>query len=76
MLTDSMVFFLEGFRYPILCFELTCVALQICNMPSLLETCEELFGSRDLYFVLGTDKTASEGQLKKAYHKVGSSPFQ
>ena len=37
----------------------------------LLETCEELFGSRDLYIVLGTDKTATERQLTKAYHQVG-----
>ena len=36
----------------------------------LLETCNELFGSSDLYTVLGVEKTASQGQIKKAYHKV------
>ena len=36
----------------------------------LLETCNELFGSSDLYSVLGVEKTASQGQIKKAYHKV------
>jgi len=35
----------------------------------LLETCNELFGSSDLYTVLGVEKTASQGQIKKAYHK-------
>jgi len=34
----------------------------------LLETCNE-FGSSDLYTVLGVEKTASQGQIKKAYHK-------
>ena len=36
----------------------------------LLETCNELFGSSDLYVVLDVEKTASQGQIKKAYHKV------
>ena len=36
----------------------------------LLETCNELFGSSDLYTVLGVERTASQGQIKKAYHKV------
>ena len=38
----------------------------------LLETCNELFGSSDLYIVLGVEKTASQGQIKKAYHKVSN----
>ena len=36
----------------------------------LLETCSELFGTCDLYTVLGVEKSASQGQIKKAYHKV------
>jgi len=39
-------------------------------MPSLLSTCEELFGSTDLYVVLGVEKTATAGQIKKAYHRA------
>lgn len=39
-------------------------------MPGLLETCDELFETKDLYVVLGIDKTANSGQIKKAYHKV------
>jgi DnaJ-class molecular chaperone len=40
-------------------------------MPSLLATCETLFGTRDLYLVLGLEKkTANSSQIKKAYHKV------
>ena len=38
-------------------------------MPSLLSSCEELFGSKDLYKVLGVEKEASAGQIKKAYHR-------
>ena len=36
----------------------------------ILATCEELFGTTDLYQVLGVEKTASSGQIKKAYHKM------
>ena len=36
----------------------------------ILSTCENLFGSKDLYQVLGVEKTASSGQIKKAYHKI------
>ena len=39
-------------------------------MPGILLTCEELFGSKDLYEVLGIEKSASAGQIKKAYHRV------
>lgn len=39
-------------------------------MPSLLASCEELFHTRDLYAVLELEKTATSGQIKKAYHKV------
>ena len=37
----------------------------------LLATCQELFGTSDLYEVLGVERAASQGQVKKAYHKVG-----
>jgi len=36
----------------------------------ILTTCEELFGTKDLYDVLGVEKDASAGQIKKAYHKI------
>ena len=36
----------------------------------IITTCEQLFGTSDLYQVLGVEKTASEGQIKKAYHKI------
>jgi len=39
-------------------------------MPSLLETCEDLFNTRDLYEVLNIEKTATSAQIKKAYHKI------
>ena len=42
----------------------------LINMPSLLQSCEDLFKSKDLYFVLGLEKTANGAQIKKAYHKV------
>jgi len=40
------------------------------KMPGILATCEELFGTKDLYTVLGIEKTATAGQIKKAYHKL------
>ncbi|CAL4136281.1 unnamed protein product, partial [Meganyctiphanes norvegica] len=39
-------------------------------MPGLIETCQKLFNTSDLYEVLNTPKTSSENELKKAYHKV------
>jgi len=36
----------------------------------LLVTCQELFGTSDLYSVLGVARDASQGQVKKAYHKA------
>ena len=36
----------------------------------LLSTCSELFGSSDLYCVLGVASTATAAQIKKGYHKV------
>ena len=46
-------------------------------MPSLLDTLESLFATRDLYEALGFQKleknadrkSVTEGQIKKAYHK-------
>ena len=39
-------------------------------MPGLLDTCEELFQTKDLYQVFGIEKSANASQIKKAYHKV------
>jgi len=39
-------------------------------MPGLLDTLEELFGTRDLYAVLDVEKGVGEGKIKKAYHKT------
>jgi len=36
----------------------------------ILSTCEEIFRTKNLYEVLGIEKTASQGQIKKAYHKI------
>jgi len=39
-------------------------------MASLLELCEKYFGSKDLYKVLKLSKTASDKEVRKAYHKL------
>ncbi|KAG7171566.1 dnaJ homolog subfamily C member 9-like [Homarus americanus] len=39
-------------------------------MTGLLDSCEELFASQDLYKVLGVESNASDNELKKAYHRV------
>jgi len=39
-------------------------------MPSLLTTCEDLFGTDDLYKVLNIEKTAKAAEIKKAYHRA------
>jgi DnaJ family protein C protein 9 len=39
-------------------------------MPSLIATIEELFVTKNLYEVLGVDKDADEGKIRKAYHKT------
>ena len=39
-------------------------------MPAFLETVEEQFGSRDLYVVLGVEKSAEEGELRRAYRRL------
>jgi len=39
-------------------------------MPSLLDSLQNLFGTRDLYEVLELTKDANEAQIRKAYHKV------
>ncbi|KAH8368573.1 hypothetical protein KR200_001768, partial [Drosophila serrata] len=37
---------------------------------STLELCEKFFGTRDVYKLLDLKKTASEKEVKKAYHKL------
>ncbi|XP_061183153.1 dnaJ homolog subfamily C member 9-like [Saccostrea echinata] len=39
-------------------------------MPSLLESCQELFGTDNLYEILGIEKDSSNKDVKKGYHKV------
>ncbi|CAB3365353.1 Hypothetical predicted protein [Cloeon dipterum] len=39
-------------------------------MPTLKDLCEEHFGSRDFYEVLGIKSTASEKEVKNAYRKM------
>ncbi|XP_078660902.1 dnaJ homolog subfamily C member 9-like [Branchiostoma floridae x Branchiostoma belcheri] len=41
-----------------------------CAMPGLLQTCEDLFSTRDLYKVIGVEKTATEKQVKKGYYRM------
>ena len=36
----------------------------------LLELCEELFGTADLYQVLGVRREASDSEVRRGYHKV------
>ncbi|KAK2492959.1 hypothetical protein MC885_019157 [Smutsia gigantea] len=36
----------------------------------LLELCEEVFGTADLYRVLGVRREASDGEVRRGYHKV------
>lgn len=36
----------------------------------LLERCRELFGTTDLYGVLGVSKQAKESELRRGYYKV------
>ena len=40
------------------------------KMPGLLNTLEELFGTKDLYAVLDVEKGVEESKIKKAYHKT------
>ncbi|RZC37004.1 J domain-containing protein [Asbolus verrucosus] len=39
-------------------------------MASFKSLCEEYFGTNDLYEVLGIERTASNKEIKKAYHKL------
>ena len=39
-------------------------------MPAFLESVEQQFSTRDLYKVLEVEKTASDSELKKAYHRL------
>lgn len=36
----------------------------------LLEQCEQVFGTADLYRVLGVRREASDGEVRRGYHKV------
>lgn len=36
----------------------------------LLELCEQVFGTADLYRVLGVRRAASDGEVRRGYHKV------
>lgn len=36
----------------------------------LLELCEQVFGTADLYQVLGVRRQASDGEVRRGYHKV------
>ncbi|XP_040832024.1 dnaJ homolog subfamily C member 9 [Ochotona curzoniae] len=37
---------------------------------ALLELCEQVFGTADLYQVLGVRREASDGEVRRGYHKV------
>ena len=39
-------------------------------MSTFLDTVERQYGSRNLYSVLGVEKTADEGDLKRAYRRL------
>ena len=39
-------------------------------MPTFLETVELQLGSQDLYAVLGVEKSAEEGELRRAYRRL------
>ena len=39
-------------------------------MPTFLETVEVEFGSRDLYEVLGVERSAGEAELRRAYRRL------
>ena len=39
-------------------------------MPAFLESVEECFGTSDLYEALGVEKTAKDGELRRAYHRL------
>ncbi|XP_070536850.1 dnaJ homolog subfamily C member 9-like [Ptychodera flava] len=39
-------------------------------MPALLQSCEESFGTTNLYDVLGVKKEASPNEVKRGYHRV------
>lgn len=47
-------------------------ALRSAPLPAmgLLELCEEVFGTADLYRVLGVRREASDGEVRRGYHKV------
>ena len=40
------------------------------TMPSFLDSVESCFSTRDIYEALGVEKTAKEGELRRAYHRL------
>ena len=39
-------------------------------MSKFLDEVEQCFGTRDLYAVLGLEKSAKDSELKRAYHRL------
>lgn len=51
-------------------FTLTCHRLLPAPTMGLLERCEELFKTSNLYEVLGVAKEATDAELRRGYYKV------
>lgn len=52
------------------CFRGAAAARAPLPAMGLLEQCEEVFGTADLYRVLGVRREASDGEVRRGYHKV------
>ena len=39
-------------------------------MPAFVKSLEDCFGTSDLYEALGVEKTAKDGELRRAYHRL------
>ncbi|XP_075230761.1 J domain-containing protein CG6693-like isoform X3 [Lycorma delicatula] len=39
-------------------------------MPGLIESCQKYFGSKDLYEILNIPRTATDKEVRKAYHRL------
>ena len=46
------------------------LSCSLATMPPFLDSVESYFGTRDLYEALGVEKTAKEGELRRAYHRL------